>query len=406
MGTSRRFILLLAIILISALPAQAQRSAESSHVVQAGETLGHIAQQYGVSLYQLAALNDIGNAHLIYTWQRLTLPAGAAPAQAALPASGAHTVQRGETLDSIAKLYGINLFELQRANNIFNAWIYPGDVLALPGHFPDPDAVVTEQDGPETQTTETAPDASGETHIVRPGDTLANIAAQYGVSLYDLQALNNNYTDWIFVGEELLLPDTVGEAAPRSTEATPAADTAAPGASEYTHVVRFGETLGTIAVAYGVSLFDLQASNDIWSYLIYPGQELVIPAGGTPPEEDFTPPEQAPAPQAPANRVQRNTHTVQRGETLFGIAAQYNVPVDLLMSANGIADPRYLHSGLVLRVKDLESASPPQPAASTNAAPASAIDERGPRAVRRAAGRVPVDDWVKTGHELAGNRGD
>ena len=42
------------------------------------------------------------------------------------------------------------------------------------------------------------------------------------------------------------------------------------------------------------------------------------------------------------------------------------------MSANGIADPRRVHSGLVLRVKDLESAAPPAQAASSGATPISA----------------------------------
>ena len=147
---------------------------------------------------------------------------------------------------------------------------------------------------------------------------------------------------------------------------------ATPAAGEYTHVVRFGETLGSIAVAYGVSLFDLQALNDLWGYLIYPGQELAIPAGGTPPETESSAPAQPETPSAPANNAQPSTHTVERGETLFSIARQYDVPVELLMSANGIADPRRVHSGLVLRVKDLESAAPPAQAASSDATPISA----------------------------------
>ena len=51
MGKIRKFMLLLATLSIAALPAQAQRSSEASHVVRPGETLGQIAQQYGVSLY-------------------------------------------------------------------------------------------------------------------------------------------------------------------------------------------------------------------------------------------------------------------------------------------------------------------------------------------------------------------
>lgn len=373
MDKIRAFILLIVAISIYALPTQAQRSLEASHVVKPGETLGQIAQQYGLSVYQLKALNDIGNAHLIYTWQRLSLPSGAAPAATARPSNSRHTVRRGESLGSIAELYGINLFELQQANAIYNAWIYPGDVLVLPGYQADPEIATAVEDSPALESVDTTPSASGQTHIVRLGESMVNIAARYGVNLFELQALNNNYHGWIYPGQELLLPEPVVDADPVISEPTPDADITAPAASEYTHVVRFGETLGTIAVAYGVSLIDLQALNDSWSYLIYPGQELTIPAGGTPPsEEESAVPEQSAAPQAPSAGVQANTHTVERGETLFSIARKYNVPVDLLMSANSIADPRRVHSGLVLRVRDLEAASPPPPATNTNTSPAPA----------------------------------
>lgn len=44
------------------------------------------------------------------------------------------------------------------------------------------------------------------THIVAAGETLSIIASAYGVSLDDLRAVNNRYTDLIFVGEVLQIP--------------------------------------------------------------------------------------------------------------------------------------------------------------------------------------------------------
>ena len=374
MGKIRTVILLFATLSIAALPAHAQPSSELSHVVRPGETLGQIAQHYGLSVYQLAALNGIGNAHLIYTWQRLSLPAGTTPVAAAPAASATHTVQPGETLGSIAALYGISLFELQLANNIFNAWIFPGDVLTILGKSADPYPANTVPDPPAPENADAAPIASGETHIVRSGDTLASIAALYGVDFFELLALNENYHGWIYPGEELLLPITSGASAPLVSDPSPDAEIAKPAASEYTHVVRPGETLGSIAGDYGVSLLDLQALNDFWGYLIYPGQELAIPAGGAPPQAVSAAPAQPETPRTetsptPATNNRPDTHTVARGETLFSIAQKYNVPVELLMSANGIADPRRVHSGLVLRVSNLESASPPAQATGAGAAP-------------------------------------
>ena len=295
----RQFRILLfitAIVLHIALPVHAQRGVTATHVVMPGETLGVIAQRYGINLFDLAALNSINNAHLIYTWQELQLPSISAPAVSTSEVRGTHIVQRGETLDTIAKSYGIDLLELQTLNGIFNAWIYPGDELALPipGRIP-------------------APAATAEPVTIDPAP-----------------------------------PVLEGE----------------------THIVQFGETLGTIATSYGVSLSELQSLNDIWTWLIYPGDQLVIPAGVTRTPAITTADIPAPVAQSPAPAVLPNTHIVQRGETLFGIAQQYDVSVDALMAANAITDPRRIHSGLTLRVRDLETYIPP--AAPSGPAPVSA----------------------------------
>ena len=44
------------------------------------------------------------------------------------------------------------------------------------------------------------------THMVVEGDTLTTIAAQYGITVDALRQANNRYNDWIFVGEELIIP--------------------------------------------------------------------------------------------------------------------------------------------------------------------------------------------------------
>lgn len=45
-----------------------------THVVVAGDTLAKIAQRYGVSMYAIAAANNISNINLIYRGQRLVIP--------------------------------------------------------------------------------------------------------------------------------------------------------------------------------------------------------------------------------------------------------------------------------------------------------------------------------------------
>jgi N-acetylmuramoyl-L-alanine amidase len=46
------------------------------------------------------------------------------------------------------------------------------------------------------------------THTVKPGETLWNIAKQYGVPLKQLQKQNDKYTDLLFPGEKLVIPKT------------------------------------------------------------------------------------------------------------------------------------------------------------------------------------------------------
>src|SRR5690348_16356748 len=67
------------------------------HVVQRGETLFHIAMNYGATVDQLAQLNNISDPSTIYIGQSLLVPApGATPAP---PPTVMHIVQPGEKLD-------------------------------------------------------------------------------------------------------------------------------------------------------------------------------------------------------------------------------------------------------------------------------------------------------------------
>jgi len=48
--------------------------------------------------------------------------------------------------------------------------------------------------------------------------------------------------------------------------------------------------------------------------------------------------------------VQNNYYTVQRGDTLSGIATRYGVTVRYLVSLNGIQNPNLIYPGQMLKV--------------------------------------------------------
>lgn len=94
------------------------------HIVQPGETLWSIARLYGVTPQAIAQANGLVNPNLIYSGQRLLIP---------MPGAIIHVVRPGETLTSIGRLYGVNPFAIAQANSLMNPdLIYVGQRLIIP----------------------------------------------------------------------------------------------------------------------------------------------------------------------------------------------------------------------------------------------------------------------------------
>ena len=118
------------------------------------------------------------------------------------------------------------------------------------------------------------PQARGySTHVVQAGETLAGIAAQYGVSLQSLIDANNiANANIIYIGQRLRVPTGGGQSTGTPTT----------GGCARTHSVVAGETLSGIAVDYGVTIQSLAQANDVTvtSY-VYIGQQLCIPGSSS-----------------------------------------------------------------------------------------------------------------------------
>lgn len=115
--------------------------ATSTYTVQAGDTLGKIAVRYNTTVAELLRLNGLTNPDVLAIGQTLKVPgtSGAAPASVSTPkpATGGqgrtYVVQKGDTLLSIARRYGLTTKQLQAANNIANPdKIFPGQTLVIP----------------------------------------------------------------------------------------------------------------------------------------------------------------------------------------------------------------------------------------------------------------------------------
>ena len=134
--------------------------------------------------------------------------------------------------------------------------------------------------------------------------------------------------------------------------------------AQQVHVVQRGENLFNIAKQYGRTLDEVAQANGIAPpYVIHAGNRITIPAPGGGTQAP------APAPSAAPQPTGETTHTVQRGESLAIIAAQYGTTYIVLAEMNGIANPDVLHVGQVLRVPAPASAPAPTDSGTTAPAP-------------------------------------
>ncbi len=147
--------LVLALLLLThATTGTALAAGPSYVVVQPGQTLFSIASSYGLSTWAVANANGIWNPNLIYAGQVLVIPnygmyggyAGSNyygqyyPGYYQQPYYPHPTyncyywVRYGDTMYSIARMYGGNMWTIASANGLYNPnWIYAGQRLLIPG---------------------------------------------------------------------------------------------------------------------------------------------------------------------------------------------------------------------------------------------------------------------------------
>ena len=106
------------------------------HKVKRGESLWTISERYKVSIHDLAAVNKIKNRHKIRIGQKLTVPIkGGIPSDSGGPPGHykvVYQVKRGDTLGHIAEDYGTRATQIRRWNNInYGEYIFPGQKLVL-----------------------------------------------------------------------------------------------------------------------------------------------------------------------------------------------------------------------------------------------------------------------------------
>ncbi|KFX19422.1 N-acetylmuramoyl-L-alanine amidase AmiB [Pectobacterium betavasculorum] len=106
-----------------------------------------------------------------------------------------HTVARGETLSSIARRYGVSLAAMRDVNKLNKDIVWVGQRLNIPATGKQ-----------QTASTPAPKKAAPVKHKVVKGDSLSAIAARYGVSMKEIQQVNNMRSGSVQLGQTLIIP--------------------------------------------------------------------------------------------------------------------------------------------------------------------------------------------------------
>lgn len=159
-----------------------------------------------------------------------------------------------------------------------------------------------------------------QTYTVKPGDTLYGISNQFGVSVTELAELNGIKGSFLAVGQVLKIPSKSGDN-PNNM---------------FMYTVKSGDTLYGIARKFGTTVQAIMDLNYFKNTNIKPGDVIRIPEMYFKEEEMVIP-----------NYI---NYIVKKGDTLYSIARNNNVSVDILIKDNGLTNNN-LTIGQIIRIR-------------------------------------------------------
>lgn len=145
------------------------------YTVKSGDTLYGIARKFGTTVEKLKDINNL-SSNTLSIGQKLLVTDK-------LNVEGKYTVQKGDTLYSIAKKYNTTVDDIKKVNNLNNDTLSIGQKLIIP----------------------TSIDLK--THIVKSGDTLYSIAKKYNTTVDAIKIANNLNSNTLSINQELIIPN-------------------------------------------------------------------------------------------------------------------------------------------------------------------------------------------------------
>ena len=267
-----------------------------TYIVKPGDTLYGISNQFGVSVTELAELNNIKGS-ILQVGQVLNIPSD----QSNNPNNMfMYTVLPGDTLYSIARKYDTNVDEIIKLNYLKDTNIKPGQVIRIPEFYFDMDNM-------------NLPNYIN--YTVKKGDTLYSIARDNNISVDVLRKDNALTNDVLQVGQIIRIRLQEGQTV--EVEECFGQDYQIPNSNNYiNYTVKKGDNLYNISKAYNTSVSEIINLNNLKNTSLSIGQQLKIPSN---------------------NSSNYNiTYIVKKGDSLYSIARKYNTTVESLKKKNNL----------------------------------------------------------------------
>ena len=263
-----------------------------TYTVKAGDTLYGISNQFGVSVTELAEINNMQGSNLqIGTILTIPSKAGTNPNNMFM-----YTVKSGDTLYGIAKKYGTTAKAIQDLNYLKSANLSIGQVLRIPETYTKEDEM-------------SLPNYIN--YIVKAGDTLYSIARANNISVDTLIKDNSLTSNNLKLGQNLKIRNNIGIIEECiGPDYTPPIGTT----PTTTYTVKKGDSLYNIAKKFNTTVSQLTNLNNLSNANLSIGQILKIPT----------------------TSVNTTTYTVKSGDNLYSIARKFNTTVDSIKSKNNL----------------------------------------------------------------------
>ena len=306
-----------------------------SYTVRANDTLTGIADEFGLSLKQLADYNGLSVTSGVRVGQKLSLKETAQSRSKANDekttaqtkvATQSYSVKRGEYLKLIADRYALSNQELADLTPGLNAGsnLLVGQKINVPLN----DVKSLTASSAKASSGKAEPQFKVESYKVQRGDTLYSIAAQSKMSLSELAELNNlSSNSGLQIGQTLKIP--AGSTVPD------------------TYTVQSGDSLTAIAAKYNLGMdYIVDLNNMSRNAGLRAGQKLKL-TGGVATTETANVVEKT----TTSNNSSNDVHVVKSGETLSSIARKYHLQLNYLAELNNLSRTANVRVGQRLKVE-------------------------------------------------------